>query len=96
MSELEVTKKVHAGYTEWQKAIKSKPELIKAFPYGGMFAKWQYIYIYKNQNFSLIQFKGKHMETCYGKNLWEILPPDGDVIRFETKKEAEEYILTNY
>ena len=98
MAELKCKRQVHKGYTEWHKMNKANPEITKSSEMlsSPMFAKWQYIYEYHGESFSLIKFSGYLLEFAYKDAPWEVLCPDDDVRRFKTKREAEEYIVTNY
>ena len=93
--ELEVKRQIHRGYEEWQKMNKTKPHLAKSNELlsAPMFGKWQYIYEYKGKRFSLVRFSGPLLKMAYKNAPWEVLCPDGDVRRFKTKQEAENYIV---
>lgn len=90
---IEITKKTHPGYREWKiLPPKIKKQLSGA---GGYFGKWQYFYDGPRGIISMICLKDYYNK---GEDIYEIYCIYGtislkeelpDVIRFNSKKEAE-------
>lgn len=85
--EIKIEKRIHQGYTEWEKAKNEGTEFTQ------LFGRYQYLYSSKKGCISLIQLKNYFKQ---GEDLWEIYTIEGnifeDVERFSTKKEAEKTI----
>ncbi len=92
--EMEVEKRVHKGWTEWDNSKEYKK--FRPIP---LFGKWQYIYKSKKGRISLVKLNEKSYFTSIDglkdikeKDYWEIYSNGDlfdDVERFETKKLAE-------
>lgn len=84
---MEVIKRTHQGYKEFEKAKKQGIEVPM------LFDKYQYIYKSEKGEISLVLLKNYFKK---GENFWEIYCLEGklfqDVERFGTKKEAEKQI----
>ena len=90
MSELKTTKKIYPGYKEWYRLTDAGVKFMEF----SLFGKWQYIYKYKNLEFSLISFH----RSLYGSSRWELFNRDSFEVygRFKTKVQAEKFILDNF
>ena len=81
---MKIDKRIHAGWTEYQKAGDSFKSSFKP-----IFSKYQYIYKNNGNSISLIKF-----ERFYEEAPWEIYQIGGkpelfeDVERFKTKSDA--------
>lgn len=105
---LTVTKRVHPGFEEWNKLSSTTKRQVEGYvladnrkKYFPPFGKWQYLYKNsKGEIISLINTKTLFNIGLSGRGrIWEIYCMKGKlfagILRFATKKEAEETIC-NY
>lgn len=87
---MKVEKRIHKGWKEMKEAKDRDPLITDLLD---LFGKYQYIYSSDKGKISLVLLRDYHMD---GKDLWEIYCLRGglfeDVMKFNTKKEAEERI----
>ena len=87
MNKIKIEKRIHTGYTEFERA-KAKGIKLRQ-----MFGKFQYIYSVNNNEISLVYLKNFYFDNG---NFWEIWCLNGGLLhdpeRFNTKKEAEKRI----
>jgi hypothetical protein len=80
---MEVKRRIHPGFEEFQRAIRAGVTTRQ------LFGKYQYIYEGENGKISLISLPNY---LTYGETIWEIYCLEGklfdDVETFRTKKEA--------
>jgi len=81
------TRRVHGGYSEWQKAVDENPAKSR-WNFNLMFQKWQYFYKKGGRSMDLVQFCS-HM---YDGRDFEIYGVIDDVERFTSMEEAEKRI----
>lgn len=82
---MEIEQRIHRGYEEWQKAVHEGYTFFKS-----VVGKYQYIYTSTKGKISLVELPNYFHDN---QDLWEIYSLEGnlfdDVIRFDTKEEAE-------
>lgn len=89
---MEVTKRIHKGWEEWEKLKKERPELIEGMTQmKSLFGKYQYIYTSHLGEISLVHL------IIFEDNYWGIMELSAnnlftDVEKFNSKKEAEKRI----